>query len=105
MEKNQFIKVKLSAYHYDVLDKMVSEIISLVSKVGGYYQGPIPMPTKTKKFLVIRGPHIDKKSREAFYLSIHSRVIYIKSDSRVMQEIKNVNISPEIGVQIKMLDS
>jgi len=100
---SKFIQVKLSAYHNSTLDRVASEIVSMVLKVGGVMKGPINMPTKTKRFLVIRGPHIDKKSREAFFQSIHTRLIIIKSDPAVMQEIKNINIPNDIGVELKMI--
>jgi ribosomal protein S10 len=42
-------------------------------------------------------------AEEAFFQSIHTRLIIIKSDPMVMQEIKNINIPNDIGVELKMI--
>ena len=39
--------------------------------------GPIPLPTNINKYTVLRGPHIDKKSREQFEIRTHKRLIDI----------------------------
>ena len=40
-------------------------------------KGPIPLPTRIERYTVLRGPHIDKKSREQFESRTHKRLIDI----------------------------
>jgi small subunit ribosomal protein S10 len=40
-------------------------------------RGPIPLPNKIEKFTVLRGPHIDKKSRDQWEIRTHKRLLDI----------------------------
>ena len=39
--------------------------------------GPIPLPNKIEKYTVLRGPHVDKKSRDQFEIRTHKRLLDI----------------------------
>lgn len=99
------VKVKVSSFYNDLLDKFVGEISSAVFQSGGTMHGPIPMPTKQKRFVINRAPHVNKKSREVYYIRTHSRVLYIYSSGskNVLQEIQNIAIAPGIGVDVKVV--
>ena len=60
-----------------MLDQSTSEIVSTAKRTGANVRGPIPLPTKIEKFTVLRGPHIDKKSREQFEIRTHKRLLDI----------------------------
>ena len=100
------MKVKVSAFDSLVLDKCVGDISSVVMQSGGIVQGPIPLPTKHKRYVLNRSPHIDKKSREVIFIHVHSRLLYIKSDGNaaVFQNIKDVQIPAGIGVKVETLE-
>ena len=78
MEK---LRLKLRAYDNRVLDKSVSAIIDAVKRTGSELIGPIPLPTKIRKYTVLRSPHINKDSREQFEIRIHARLIDIVAAS------------------------
>ena len=78
MEK---LRLKLRAYDNRVLDKSVSAIIDAVKRTGSELIGPIPLPTKIRKYTVLRSPHINKDSREQFEIRIHARLIAIVAAS------------------------
>ena len=56
-----------------MLDASTAEIVSTAKRTGARVRGPIPLPNKIEKFTVLRGPHIDKKSREQFEIRTHKR--------------------------------
>ncbi len=58
MEK---IRLKLKAYDHRVLDRSVASIVEAVRRTGAELIGPIPMPTKIKKYTVLKSPHIINK--------------------------------------------
>jgi small subunit ribosomal protein S10 len=64
-----------------VIDQASADIVRTAEKTGAQVSGPIPLPTKTQRWTVLRSPHVDKKSREQFELKTHKRVIDIL-DSR-----------------------
>ena len=63
MSNDQKIKIKLKAYDHKLLDWSVGEIVETTKRTGARVVGPIPLPTKTNRWTVLRSPHVDKKSR------------------------------------------
>jgi small subunit ribosomal protein S10 len=62
--KTNRLRIKLRAYDYNILDASVQEIVQTAKNTGARVAGPIPLSTEINKYTVLRGPHIDKKSRE-----------------------------------------
>ena len=73
----QRIRIRLKAYDYRVLDTSTGEIVETAKRTGASVAGPIPLPTMKNKYCVLRSPHVDKKSREAFEIRTHKRLIDI----------------------------
>lgn len=71
------IRVKLKAYDHRLIDKSVKAIVETVERTGAEISGPVPLPTKIKRYTVLRSPHVNKKSREQFEIRIHKRLIDI----------------------------
>ena len=101
------VKIKVSAFDSLILDKCVGEIVSVAIKNGGNVQGPIPMPTKHKRHVVNRSPHIDKKSREVLFLHIHTRLLMIEADEStdVLKHLQSIQIQPGIGIKVETIKS
>jgi small subunit ribosomal protein S10 len=98
----QRIRIKLKAYDHKVLDQSVSEIIDTVRRTGGRVAGPIPLPTRINKYTVLRGPHIDKKSREQFEIRTHKRLIdIIEPTQQTLDALMKLDLSPGVEVEIK----
>ena len=66
MDISNKIRIRLKAYDHKLLDQSVGEIAETVKRTGAKVAGPIPLPTRINKYCVLRGPHVDKKSREQF---------------------------------------
>lgn len=58
MEK---IRLKLKAYDHRVLDRSVASIVEAVKRTGAVICGPIPLPTKIRKYTVLKSVHVTKK--------------------------------------------
>jgi len=98
----QRIRIKLKAYDHKVLDTSVGEIIDTVQASGGQVAGPIPLPTRINKYTVLRGPHIDKKSREQFEVRTHKRLIDIlEPTQQTLDALMKLDLSPGVEVEIK----
>jgi small subunit ribosomal protein S10 len=101
MEK---IRLKLKAYDHRVLDKSVSAILEAVKRSGAELIGPIPMPTKIKRYTVLKSPHVNKKSREQFEMRIHGRVIDIVSaTSETVDLLMKIDLAPEVDVEVRSM--
>ena len=77
--KNQKIRITLKAFDHKLLDSSAIQIVEAAEGTGAQVSGPIPMPTKIKKFTVLSSPHVDKNAREQFEMRTHKRVIDILS--------------------------
>jgi small subunit ribosomal protein S10 len=102
MEK---IRLKLKAYDHRVLDRSVASIVDAVKRTGAEIRGPIPMPTRIKRYTVLRSPHINKDSREQFEIRIHTRMIEILSaTSDTIDSLMKLDLAPEVEVEIRSMD-
>ena len=75
--QSQNIRIRLKAFDYRVLDASTQEIVNTAKRTGAQVRGPIPLPNKIEKFTVLRGPHVDKKSRDQFEIRTHKRLLDI----------------------------
>ena len=100
--QGQTIRIRLKAFDYRVLDSSTSEIVNTAKRTGARVRGPIPLPNKIEKFTVLRGPHIDKKSREQFQLATHKRLLDIyTSSSRTVDALSKLDLPSGVEVEIK----
>lgn len=96
------IKIKLKAYDNRLLDRVAKEITQSLVATGGKITGPIPLPTKRSLYTVLRSPHVNKKSREQFELTIHKRLIEIKSPTKgTTDALTKLNLPAGVDVEIK----
>ena len=100
--KKQKMRLTLRSYDHQLLDKAIKQIVSTVKRTVSQLMGPVPMPNKRRCFTVLRSPHIDKKSREQFELTTHSRILDIVSPSdQTMEALMKLSISSGVDVDIK----
>jgi len=71
------IRIRLKAYDHKLLDKSAREIVDTARATGVEIRGPFPLPTTVSRWTVLRGPHVDKKSREQFERRIYYRLLDI----------------------------
>ena len=76
---------------------------SAVKSTGAVVSGPIPLPTNKKIYTVLRGPHVDKKSREQFETRSHKRLIDILSTStKTVDALMKLELPSGVDVEIKV---
>ena len=100
---NQKIRIRLKAYDHKILDQSVGEIVQTARRSGASLVGPIPYPTTINKFTVLRGPHVDKKSREQFEIRTHKRVVDIVDPTeQTVEELMKLELAAGVDVEIKL---
>ena len=101
MEK---IRLKLKAYDHRVLDRSVASIVDAVKRTGAEIRGPIPMPTKIKKYTVLKSPHVNKDAREQFEMRMHGRLIDIVSATTdTVDSLMKLDLAPEVNVEVRAM--
>ncbi len=100
---SQNIRIRLKAFDHRVLDQSTSEIVSTAKRTGANVRGPIPLPTEIEKFTVLRGPHIDKKSREQFEIRTHKRLLdIIDPTPQTVDALMKLDLAAGVDVEIKL---
>jgi len=80
-----------------------TKIVDTAIRTGAKVVGPVPLPTKIEKFTVIRGPHIDKRSREQFELRTHKRVLDILNPTgSTIESLSHLSLPAGVDISIKM---
>ena len=102
MAASHKIRIKLRAYDHRLLDQSTQEIVSAAQRTGAGVKGPIPLPMSISKYTVLRGPHIDKKSREQFETRTHRRLIDIVNPSAAtVDALMKLVLPAGVDVEIK----
>ena len=96
------IRIRLKAYDHRLLDQSATEIVDTAKRTGARVAGPIPLPTRINKYTVLRGPHIDKKSREQFEIRTHKRLLDILvPPQQTLDALMKLDLSARVDVEIK----
>ena len=99
---DQKIRIRMEAYDHRVLDRCAREIVDTSLRTGAVVRGPIPLPTRMERFTVLRGPNIDKESREQFEIRTHKRLIDItEPTAKTMDALGRLSVPAGVFIKIK----
>jgi small subunit ribosomal protein S10 len=100
---SQNIRIRLKAFDHRILDQSTAEIVGTAKRTGAQIRGPIPLPTRIEKFTVLRGPHIDKKSREQFEIRTHKRLLDIVDPTpQTVEALMKLDLAAGVDVEIRL---
>jgi len=103
MTRKQKIRIKLKAFDHRILDNAARMIAEAAQNTGALVAGPVPLPTKVRRFCVMRSPFIDKDSREHFEIRTHKRLIdIIDPNPKTIEELTNLNLPAGVEIEIKL---
>jgi len=101
--QTQKIRIRLKAYDHKLLDQSTREIVETAHRTGARVAGPVPLPTAINRFTVLRGPNIDKKSREQFEIRTHKRLLDIlEPTQQTVDALMKLDLSAGVDVEIKL---
>ena len=96
------IRIRMEAYDHEILDQSAVELVEKAKETGAFVMGPVPLPTRIERYTVIRGPHVDKKSREQFEMRTHKRLIDItKATPATVNAISLVQMPAGVHITVK----
>ena|SRR3990170_1439373 len=99
----QKIRITLKAFDHKILDQSAGQIVETAERSGAVVAGPVPLPTRIRKFCVIRSPHIDKDSREQFEIRTHKRLIDIlEPTSKTVDALTRLQLPAGVDIEIKL---
>src|SRR5690606_38291058 len=75
--KNQKIRIRLKAFDYKLIDQSAAEIVDTAKRTGAVVRGPVPLPTRIRRYDLLRSPHVNKTSRDQLEIRTHQRLMDI----------------------------
>jgi len=99
----QRIRIRLKSFDHKALDGSAAQIVETAARMGARVAGPVPLPTRIQKFCVIRGPFIDKDSREQFEIRTHKRLIDILDPTpKTVNALMGLSLPAGVDIEIKL---
>ena len=96
------IRIRMEAYDHQALDASAAEIVDHAKRTNARVAGPVPLPTRVERYTVLRGPFVDKKSREQFEIRTHKRIIDIREpNARTVEALNRLVVPAGVFVKIK----
>lgn len=81
------IHFKIKSFHSKIFNKAINKILKKLKALSIHNYKIIALPIKIQRFLVLRSPHIDKKSREQFEIKNHFRLLTIEYNTTDTGEV------------------
>ena len=64
-------------FRLQLIDQSAAEIVDTAKRTGAVVRGPVPLPTRIRRYDVLRSPHVNKTSRDQFEIRTHQRLMDI----------------------------
>ena len=96
---NKNLKLRLEAYDIKLLEDYIKTLKKLTEKDTSYFR----LPTKIKKFTVLRSPHVNKQSREQFEIRTHRRLFYFNNIKNIENISNIINESLPAGISGRLI--
>lgn len=98
------MRITMRAYDSRQLEIATKEILDAATRTGALVSGPVPLPTRIRRFTVLRSPHINKDSREYFEQRIHKRLVDITQPSaKTMDVLQRLTVPNGVEVKVKVI--
>ncbi|MFA6259023.1 MAG: 30S ribosomal protein S10 [Candidatus Peribacteraceae bacterium] len=97
------MRIRLSAFDHAVLDEAGTKIVDTAERSGAVVHGPIPLPTKIRKFTVNRSTFVHKNARDQFEMRTHRRLIDLTETTfKTVESLQNLSLPSGVDIEIKM---
>ena len=97
------IRIRLSAFDHRVLDEAAAKILETAERSGAVVHGPIPLPTKIRKFTVNKSTFVHKNARDQFEMRTHRRLIDLTETTfKTVESLQSLSLPSGVDIEIKM---
>ena len=104
VEVAQKLRIEVSAFESKILDASMKKILDMAEKYDAQVIGPVPMPTKIRKYTVLRSSFVYKNSREQFEMRTHKRILdIVNPTAKLTEALTNLALPSGVDVEVKMM--
>lgn len=99
----QRIRITMRSFDARLLDQSTQEIVDVARRTGALISGPVPLPTRIRRYTVNRSPHVDKKSMDQFEQRHHKRLVdIIDPQQKTLDALTELDLPAGVHVAIKI---
>jgi small subunit ribosomal protein S10 len=104
MATKQKIRIRLKAFDYKLIDQSAAEIVDTAKRTGAIVKGPVPLPTRMKRFDILRSPHVNKTSRDQFEIRTHHQRLMdiVDPTDKTVDALMKLDLPAGVDVEIKL---
>lgn len=98
------VRIIVRSFDYTIIDEAAKSIVETAERGGSLVSGPVPLPTKIKKYTVNRSFFVNKDARDQYEIRTHKRLVDIKEPtSKTIESLQNLALPAGVDVEIKMV--
>ena len=99
-------RIILKSFNNELINLACKQLNSVLIKTDCNVTGTVSLPTRIKRFCVLRSPHVDIDSREHFEIRIHKRFIDIKTTTpSIIDLILKTELPSGVSCSLKVLQN
>lgn len=99
------LRIILKAYNNELINLATECLRQVLISNNCEISGAISLPTRIKRFCVLRSPHVDKDSREHFEMRISKRFIdVIVKTSPAINSLLKLELPSGVSCSIKLIE-
>ena len=103
MDKQQRIRIRLKSFDHRLLEQSAKEILETARRTGAQIRGPIPLPTRIERFVVLVSPHVNKDARDQYEIRTHKRLLdIIDPTDKTVDALMKLDLASGVDVQISI---
>ena len=98
-------RIILKSYDNELINVASQQFRSNLLQTDCTLKGVVSLPTKIKRFCVLRSPHVDKDSREHFEVRLYKRFIDLTTtSSSTLDLLLKTELPAGIACSLKILE-
>jgi len=98
------VRIIVKSFDYTMIDEAARLIFEAAERNGSMVAGPVPLPTRIKKYTINRSFFVNKDARDQYEIRTHKRLIDIKEPTtKTVEALQNLSLPSGVNVEIKML--
>ena len=98
-------RILLKSFNKDLIETACQQLKGSLLNSECTLKGVVSLPTKIKRFCVLRSPHIDKDSREHFEVRLYKRFIDLTILSpNILDSLLKTELPAGVSCSLKLLE-
>ncbi len=97
------VRIIVKSFDYSIIDEAAKLIVETAERNGSIVSGPVPLPTRIKRYTVNRSFFVNKDARDQYEMRTHKRLIDINQPTpKTIESLQNLSLPAGVDVEIKM---